>query len=96
VFVFNPILAIIAMVVSILTLASFVKVFHSVFMGPPLPEYENVREVPLPMLAAMGFLALLVIISGLFPELFVNNLIAPAAHALTNQTGYISTVLGGV
>ncbi|HZD44026.1 MAG TPA: proton-conducting transporter membrane subunit, partial [Methanomicrobiales archaeon] len=34
VYLFNPALSIIAMVVSILTLASFVKVFHSIFMGP--------------------------------------------------------------
>jgi multicomponent Na+:H+ antiporter subunit D len=95
VFLFSPVLAIIAMVVSILTLASFVKVFHSVFMGPPLPEHAEVREVPLPMLAAMGFLAALVIISGLFPQVFIQNLIVPAAHALTNQAGYLGTVLGG-
>jgi multicomponent Na+:H+ antiporter subunit D len=95
VYQFNPILAVIAMVVSILTLATFVKVFHSAFMGPPLPEHEHVREVPLTMLAAMGFLAFLVIISGLFPEIFVNSLIDPAVNALINQSGYLTTVLGG-
>jgi multicomponent Na+:H+ antiporter subunit D len=95
VFLFSPVLAIIAMVVSILTLASFVKVFHSVFMGPPLPEHDKVSEVPFPMLAAMGFLAILVIISGLFPQVFIQNLIVPAAHALTNQAGYLGIVLGG-
>ena len=95
VFVFNPVLAVIAMVVSILTLASFVKVFHSVFMGPPLPEHENVREAPHAMLIGMTILAALVIISGLFPQVFIENLIAPAANALVDQAGYITAVLGG-
>jgi multicomponent Na+:H+ antiporter subunit D len=95
VYLFNPILAIIAMVVSILTLALFVKVFHSIFMGPQLPEYKDVKEAPLPMLIGMGILAAIVILFGLFPQLVVNGLVAPAAHALTNQGGYISSVLGG-
>jgi multicomponent Na+:H+ antiporter subunit D len=95
VFLFNPILAIIAMVVSILTLASFVKVFHSIFMGPQLPEYKEVREVPRIMLLGMGILAVIVIFFGLFPTLIVDSLVAPAAHALVDQSGYIAAVLGG-
>lgn len=66
------------MVVSILTLASFVKVFHSVFMGPPLPGNEQVREAPRTMLIGMTILAAIVIISGIFPEFFVQNLITPS------------------
>jgi len=94
VYLFNPLLAIIAMVVSILTLASFVKVFHSIFMGPKLPEYADVKEAPLPMLIGMGILAAIVILFGLFPQLVVDGIIAPAAHALVNQGGYIASVLG--
>jgi len=95
VFMFSPVLSVIAMVVSVLTLASFVKVFHSVFMGPKLPEYENIREVPRPMLIGMGILAFLVIIFGIFPQAVVDTLISPAAEALVDQGGYISSVLGG-
>jgi multicomponent Na+:H+ antiporter subunit D len=95
VYLFNPLLAIIAMVVSILTLASFVKVFHSIFMGPQLPEYADVKEAPLPMLIGMGILAAIVILFGLFPQPVVDMLVAPAAHALANQSGYIASVLGG-
>ena len=95
VFAFNPVLAVIAMVVSILTLASFVKVFHSIFMGPKLPEYETVQEAPAPMLIGMGVLAAIVILFGLFPQPVVDGLIAPAAHALADQSGYIAAVLGG-
>jgi len=95
VFIFNPVIAIIAMVVSILTLASFVKVFHSIFMGPALPEYAGVKEAPFPMLVGMGILAVVVILFGLFPSIVVDTLIVPAAHALLDQGAYIGTVLGG-
>ncbi|EHQ35659.1 proton-conducting transporter transmembrane domain-containing protein [Methanoplanus limicola] len=95
IFVFNPVLSIIVMIVSVLTLASFVKVFHSIFMGPKLPEYENVREVPRPMLIGMGILALLIFFFGVYPQAVVDVLITPATNALVNQDGYISAVLGG-
>ncbi|HEU17134.1 MAG TPA: NADH:ubiquinone oxidoreductase, partial [Methanolinea sp.] len=95
VFMFNPILSIIAMVVSILTLASFVKVFHSIFMGPKLPEYADVKEAPAPMLIGMGILAVVVVLFGLFPGVVVDHLIEPAAQALVNQGAYISAVMGG-
>ncbi|WOF16365.1 NADH:ubiquinone oxidoreductase [Methanoplanus sp. FWC-SCC4] len=95
VFMFNPALSVIAMVVSILTLASFVKVFHSMFTGPRLPEYSEVREVPKPMLIAMGILALLVVLFGVFPQPVVDFIVTPAASALVDQSGYIAAVLGG-
>jgi multicomponent Na+:H+ antiporter subunit D len=96
VFLFNPVLSIIAMVVSILTLASFVKVFHSIFMGPPQPQFADVKEAPLPMLVGMGILAVIVVAFGIAPQLVVDTLITPAANALVNQAGYIASVLGGI
>ncbi|KUG20260.1 membrane bound hydrogenase, mbhh subunit [hydrocarbon metagenome] len=96
VFLFNPLLAIIAMVVSILTLASFVKVFQSIFMGPRLPEYADVKEAPLPMLIGMGILAVVTVAFGLAPAWVVDQFVAPAAAALVNQSGYIASVLGGL
>jgi multicomponent Na+:H+ antiporter subunit D len=95
VYQFSPILSIIAMLVSILTLASFVKVFHSAFMGPKLPQYENVKEVPQSMLIGMGILAGIIIFFGIFPQLIVNWMIEPAANALVNQAAYIRQVLFG-
>lgn len=94
-FAFNPAIAIIAMVVSVLTLASFMMVFHSVFMGPELPEYAGVREVPKRMLAGMAILAVFVIAFGLVPDLVVDTIVTPAADALIHQGQYIASVLGG-
>ena len=94
VFKFNPFLSIIAMVVSILTLASFVKVFHSIYMGPKLSAYSKAKEAPLSMLIGMGVLAVVVVVFGLIPDTVVNGIITPAVEALVDKGTYISTVLG--
>lgn len=93
---FNPLLSIIAMLVSILTLASFVKVFHSAFLGPKLPQFKEVREVPRSMVWAMAVLSCIIIFFGLFPDLIVKNLVHPAVMALIEQFKYTGTVLGGI
>ena len=95
VYQFSPVLAIIAILVSILTLASFTKAFQSAFTGPALPQYGHVTEVPRPMLVGMGILAALIIFFSLFPSLIVNTIITPATDALINQAGYITAVMGG-
>ncbi|MCD6371057.1 MAG: NADH:ubiquinone oxidoreductase [Thermoplasmata archaeon] len=92
VYQFNPLLSIIAMIVSILTLASFVKVFHSAFMGPKI---YDVKEVPKSMLIGMCILTFFIILFGLFPNIAMTYLVAPAAKALANPLGYIARVLGG-
>jgi multicomponent Na+:H+ antiporter subunit D len=89
----NPILSIIAILSSIMLLAIFVKVFHSAFLGPALPKFENVKEVPKSMLIAMGTIATIIIIFGLFPELIVNNIVEPAANALINYGDYVREVI---
>ena len=96
VFRFNPFLAVIAMVVSVLTLASVVKIFHAVFMGPAREEFAHVEEAPATMTFSMILLSVICVVLGLFAGPFVENFIQPAVTALINQSGYISTVLGGI
>ncbi len=96
VFRFNPFLAVIAMVVSVLTLASVMKIFHSVFMGPARKEFADVKEVPATMTFSMILLSVLCIVLGLFAGPFVEQFINPAVDALVNQSAYIGTVLGGM
>lgn len=90
----SPILSIVAMLVSILTLASFVKVFHSAFMGPKL-DISDGREVPRSMLAGMVILTVGIILFGLFPDWVVGNLVQPAAYALAHPENYMAWA-GGV
>jgi len=92
---FNPLLAIIAMVVSILTLASFVKVFQSAFLGPQQAAFAEVKEVPAAMTIGMGILAVIVIAFGLFPDTIVHTLVNPAVQALVARSAYIGQIIGG-
>jgi len=91
---FNPILTAIAMIVSMLTLASFVKGLHSAFMGPVLPAYQKIKEVSGPMLIGMSILALGIILFGLFAGLTIDWLVNPAVEALINREAYIQAVIG--
>ena len=94
-FQINPILAIVAILCSILLLAVFVKVFFSAFMGPALPKYKNVKEVPKSMLVSMGIIACMIVFIGLFPEFILNNVVEPATNALLGYSEYVSQVVGG-
>jgi len=96
VFQFNPLLSVIAMFVSLLTLASFAKVFCSAFTGPQLAVWKDTKEVPASLLVGMGIMAVCIIFFSLFPGLVIDNIIAPATDALLDQSGYIERVMGTV
>ena len=81
-----------ALVTSVLTLASFVKVSQSVFFGQLSVEFENTEEAPIGMRIAMGLLAALCVITGLFPNLVTAFLTEPAATAALSAGKYISAM----
>ena len=83
---------IIALVTSVLTLASFVKVSQSVFFGQLPKELEHVKEVPFGMRLAMGIFALLCVLTGLFPGLVTTYITEPAARAVFSVAQYISAM----
>ena len=85
---------VIALVTSVLTLASFVKVTQAVCFGLLPAEYENVKEVPFGMRLAMGLFAAVCILSGIFPNWVTENLTQPAAEAVFNVGNYINSMLG--
>jgi NADH:ubiquinone oxidoreductase subunit 5 (subunit L)/multisubunit Na+/H+ antiporter MnhA subunit len=66
-----------AMFGSILTLASFIKFIHAVFLGQARTP-EEVKEVPVRMRAAVIILAGLCVIAGVVPSLIVRYCIEPA------------------
>jgi len=93
-FKLSPVLAIIAILSSILLLAVFVKAFQGAFLGPKPASTGG--EAPLGMLIPMGVLALVVIVFGLFPGFFVERIVTPAARALwLGRDAYIGAILGG-
>jgi len=92
-FQLNPILSIVAILSSIMLLAVFIKVFHSAFLGPVIPKFKDVKEVPKSMLIAMGIFASIIIVFGLFPELVISNIVEPAVNSLVSYGDYIREVI---
>jgi len=83
----------IAVVVSALTLASFLKAFSSVFLGQLPGRLEGVREAPRPMLISMAIMAAVCVAIGLLPAIGF-NIVGPAQAAAENSVGYITHVFG--
>jgi multicomponent Na+:H+ antiporter subunit D len=81
-------------VTSVLTLASFVKVGQSVFFGELPLQYANVKESPLSMRIPMWIMAVLCLVTGVFPNLMQKYLLNPAMNAVANTTGYIDVMMG--
>ena len=84
----------IALVTSVLTLASFVKVSQSVFFGRLPAKYENVKEVKGGMIFAMCLFAILCVVTGLFPSAVTKYLTEPAARAVFSVVNYIDAAMG--
>jgi multicomponent Na+:H+ antiporter subunit D len=89
----SPILTVISLVISGVTLANFLKAFSLMFLGPQNKELKIEKEVPLSMLAVLLALTGLCIILGFFPGLGM-AIIEPATASLLNLPNYISVVLG--
>jgi len=91
----KAVFSLIAIIMSVLTLAYFLKAINSIFLGQRPKRLQDVKEAPLTMLFPMMLLAVLCIVLGVLPSLGI-DLVAPAQGALMNQSGYISAVLGGI
>ncbi|MCD8383717.1 MAG: hypothetical protein LUC39_01980 [Clostridiales bacterium] len=87
-------ICVVALITSVLTLASFIKVAQSVFFGQLPEEYKDVKEVPLTMRLPMWVLAILCILTGLFPDFIQEKLLTPAVNAVFNVVGYIDAAMG--
>lgn len=89
----EPLLAFISLVGSVVTLAYLARFMHVVFLGQPMRHLSHIREVPPLMFAPMLILASLVIITGIFPGLWL----IPLNHALM-QYGMtpLDVALGGL
>lgn len=74
----NAAAGVVAVLASALTLASFIKYLHSVFLGPLPREYERVEEGPLSMRIPMLVLAALCVVFGLLPQAPLNYMVIPA------------------
>lgn len=84
----------VAIVVSAMTLASFVKVIHCAFFGPERKENKNVSEVTLSMKIPMAVLSILCIVFGVFSKLVIKDILKPVVKSVRNISSYVYTMLG--
>ena len=89
-------LAFIAVIGSILTLASFMKVQKFAFFGKLNTTLDKIKEVPVSMRLSMIIFATICLFGGLLliPHL-MEYFLKPAVNVLVSGTGYAFTVLGG-
>ena len=92
--IFFLVAAVAALITSVLTLASFIKVAQSVFFGQLPESMKDVKEVDQGMCIPMWIMAALCVITGLFPTQIQNWLLVPAAKAAMNAAGYIDAAMG--
>ena len=83
-----------ALIVSVMTLASFIKVTQAVFFGQENPENANAKEVPVIMQIPMVIMAVLCVLTGLFYNVVEKFLLAPAAGAALGVSNYIDKMMG--
>jgi formate hydrogenlyase subunit 3/multisubunit Na+/H+ antiporter MnhD subunit len=76
----QPVFLLAAMFGSALTLASFVKVIYSVFLGKRPEKLKNVKPVGISMALPMVVLALFCVVFGVFAQLPLKHLIGPAVY----------------
>jgi len=89
----NSLAAVVAILMSVITLGYFLRFFQQIFLGKLPKNLEEVKEAPLSMLLPIVILILLCILIGLYPQVFM-NLSQSATNAVLDQTGYIRSVLG--
>jgi multicomponent Na+:H+ antiporter subunit D len=92
---YSPVLAVVALMASVLTFAMYIKVFHSAFLGRRPKTMARVNEAPKLLLAPMIRLAVCCIMVGVLQSQVVAEVIGPATSALIDRIGYIAAALGG-
>lgn len=85
--------ALLAVIASILTLSSFMKVQKFAFLGEIKEKYKNIKEAPLAMKFSMVCLALICILGGLLLLPSLKFFLSGAVKVLLEGTAYASKIL---
>jgi multicomponent Na+:H+ antiporter subunit D len=92
----HPVLATVAVLASILTLAYYAKLQKSVFLGQLNEAFKNVREAPFAMSLPVIILAVISIGLGvLLLPVLRDSVLDPAVQAIQGGVEYARMVLGG-
>ncbi len=89
-------LAVLAVIVSVITLASFLKFQRYAFYNKTLAtELRHIREVPFPMLFSMVILSIICLLLSLLVVPGIRDaILTPAVDILTDPSKYSSTIIG--
>lgn len=88
-------LTVVTILVSVLTLAYYLKVQRLAFFGKLKERWSKIREVPKPMCFSMIVLAIICLGVGIFFYPVMKVLLEPAVAVLQEGTKYGALVLGG-
>ena len=88
--------AALAVFVSFMTLASFIKVQRFSLFGPLPKIFEKLHETPFTMAFSLVALSIICLLVGIFYPFFIDALFNPAAEAVLDQTKFISLIMGGI
>ena len=91
---FYAVVTVAAVVVSVMTLAYFIKVTQSVFFGPLPEKFKDTKEAPKAMLLPMWILAALCVVTGVCYNFVDKFLLNPAVGAALGATKYVNTMMG--
>jgi len=92
----RPWFALAAVIGSLLTMGSFLKIQQHGFFGSLKKDLAEIKEAPLAMTTAMVGLAVLCLLIGLTFPYVISLLINPAVIALSNGLGYGRMIAGGL
>ena len=92
---FFVIVCVVALITSVLTLASFVKVAQSVFFGQMPGRCRKAYEAHIGMRIPMIVLAVLCVVLGLFQNSFNDGFLRPAAGAAMSADLYVRAMMAG-
>lgn len=85
---------VVALVVSVMTLASFIKVTQAVFFGQTPMTCRKAKEVPFAMRLPMWIMSVLCLLTGVCYEQVNKYLLTPAVKAAFGVTNYIDKMMG--
>lgn len=85
---------VVALVVSVMTLASFIKVTQAVFFGQTPMTCRKAKEVPFAMRLPMWIMSVLCLLTGVCYEQVDKYLLTPAVKAAFGVTNYIDKMMG--
>jgi len=85
---------IVALLVSVMTLASFIKVAQAIFFDQLTPSCKNVKEAPNFMLIPMYIMSALCVLTGVFYNQLEKYILRPAVNAAINVSNYIDQMMG--